>query len=195
MVVGLDKIELKDPDTHEPFIMRSPLYYVWLYPIEKVMGTNSNVPSTALAGKAGGKYSGTGTGGRVATSTSGPAGPSKQQSAAPGGGTRTIPGPKPTVRNVPSSATLILAPKTSAPQPGASSAAPAPTTTVPSAPSARPGASQSTQPGASAPQGTAPAAGATRTGATQAPQPGASTTTAPGNGRPRISAPSGAANP
>jgi len=43
MVVGMDLIEVKDPETGEIREYRSPIYYLWLHPIKKALGWY-NVP-------------------------------------------------------------------------------------------------------------------------------------------------------
>ncbi|MCX8038384.1 MAG: hypothetical protein N3D11_15265 [Candidatus Sumerlaeia bacterium] len=37
-VVGIDLLEVKDPDTGEIHEYRSPVYYLWLHPIKKELG-------------------------------------------------------------------------------------------------------------------------------------------------------------
>ncbi len=37
-VVGIDLLEVKDPDTGELHEYRSPVYYLWLHPIKKELG-------------------------------------------------------------------------------------------------------------------------------------------------------------
>jgi hypothetical protein len=46
MVVGIDKLEVKDPDTAETLEYRSPMYYLWLAPIKRSLGSDEAPPRT-----------------------------------------------------------------------------------------------------------------------------------------------------
>jgi hypothetical protein len=140
-LLGIEKIVLKDPDTNEHFVMRSPLSFVWLYPIERLAGTDSNRGTAPVRGGAG-KSNGNGTLGgqapRMATpSAMSGAGAKPYPATMPGGIPAAQPpqptAPEGTIKGVPDGAELILSPEftpPAAPQtrgmaPGAGAAQPA----------------------------------------------------------------------
>jgi len=51
MVVGIDMIEVKDPETAETVEYRSPVYYLWLRPIKRSLGYAETPPRAEAPGK------------------------------------------------------------------------------------------------------------------------------------------------